>query len=123
MRWPNSVLRWCGAALARSWPSHLIGWVLVVNYSCFGSPAKKSLDAFPPRPLREVRGAWIATVANLDWPSKPGLSRGQQQAELIAILDKAVQLHLNVLLLQVRPACDAFYLSTLEPWSEFLSGQ
>jgi len=43
----------------------------------------------PPAPIREFRAAWIATVANIDWPSKPGLPVAQQQAELISLLDRA----------------------------------
>ncbi|MFO1501456.1 MAG: hypothetical protein U1G07_24215 [Verrucomicrobiota bacterium] len=52
-----------------------------------------------------------------------GLSTAEQKAELVAIMEKAAEVNLNVLLLQVRPACDAFYASELEPWSEFLTGQ
>lgn len=77
----------------------------------------------PPAPAREFRGAWIASVGNIDWPSKSSLSTAQQKAELIAILDTARQLRLNALMLQVRPACDALYQSPLEPWSEYLTGQ
>src|SRR5271157_2430021 len=76
----------------------------------------------PPPPAREFRAAWIATVGNSCWPSKPGLSTAQQQAELIAILDRAVALKLNAVIFQVRPACDALYQSNLEPWSEYLTG-
>ena len=76
----------------------------------------------PPAPLREFRGAWIATVANLDWPSKPGLSVADQKAKLIALLDRAVQFKLNAVIFQVRPMADAVYASPLEPWSEFLTG-
>ncbi len=72
---------------------------------------------------REFRGAWVATVYNLDWPSKPGLSAAAQKAELRALLDRASALKLNAILLQVRPASDALYNSTKEPWSEFLSGK
>lgn len=82
-----------------------------------------SMSDIPPRPPRELRGAWIATVANLDWPSKPGLAPAEQRRELLAIMDRAAQLKLNVLILQVRPACDALYSSKLEPWSEFLTGK
>ncbi len=78
-------------------------------------------EAIPPV-TREFRGAWLATVANIDWPSKPGLSTAQQQAELVGILDKAVLLRLNAIVMQVRPACDALYDSKLEPWSEYLTG-
>jgi uncharacterized lipoprotein YddW (UPF0748 family) len=80
-----------------------------------------SPDTPPPAP-REFRAAWVSTVANIDWPSKPGLSAQQQQAEAIAILDKAHALNLNAIILQVRPAADAVYASKIEPWSEYLSG-
>ncbi len=76
----------------------------------------------PPAPPREFRGVWVATVVNIDWPSKPGLPAGQQQQELLAILDRCVALRLNAVILQVRPQCDALYASSFEPWSEYLSG-
>ena len=76
----------------------------------------------PPAVPREFRGLWIASVKNLDWPSRPGLTTAQQKAELIALFDQALQLHLNAVVLQVRPGCDALYASTLEPWSEYLTG-
>ena len=77
----------------------------------------------PPAPDREFRGLWVATYLNLDWPSRPGLDATQQKAELTAILDRAVLLHLNAILLQVRPCCDALYDSKIEPWSAFLTGK
>ncbi len=76
----------------------------------------------PALPAREFRAAWVATVANIDWPSKPGLPSGQQKAELIEILDRAAKLKLNAIVLQVRPACDAMYASPVEPWSYYLTG-
>jgi uncharacterized lipoprotein YddW (UPF0748 family) len=79
--------------------------------------------ALPPPLAREFRAAWVATVGNIDWPSRPGLTSEQQQTELLAILDRAVALNLNAVILQVRPASDAFYESELEPWSEWLTGQ
>ena len=85
-----------------------------VNYV----PARLS----PPPPAREFRGAWIATVGNIDWPSKPGLPVTEQKAELIGLLDQAAKLRLNAVIFQVRPSCDALYPSTLEPWSEYLTG-
>ncbi len=72
--------------------------------------------------MREFRGVWVASVGNIDWPSHKGMSTSEQQAELIAILDRASQLKLNAVILQVRPASDALYASRLEPWSEYLSG-
>ncbi|MDQ3546272.1 MAG: family 10 glycosylhydrolase [Verrucomicrobiota bacterium] len=71
---------------------------------------------------REFRGVWVATVYNLDWPSKPGLPAATQKAQLRALLDRAAVLKLNAILLQVRPASDALYASKKEPWSKFLTG-
>jgi uncharacterized lipoprotein YddW (UPF0748 family) len=79
--------------------------------------------AVPPEPMREFRAMWIATVNNIDWPSKPGLTPNQQQAELLAIFDRAAQLRFNAVIFQVRPSCDALYASRYEPWSEYLTGQ
>jgi uncharacterized lipoprotein YddW (UPF0748 family) len=76
----------------------------------------------PPQPQREFRGVWVATVGNIDWPSKKGLTTEQQKLELIWLLDRAAQLRLNAILLQVRPGCDALYASPHEPWSEYLTG-
>jgi uncharacterized lipoprotein YddW (UPF0748 family) len=76
----------------------------------------------PPAVQREFRGVWVATVNNIDWPSKPGLPVPQQKEELRNILDRAVKLNLNAVIFQVRPACDAFYDSKLEPWSQYLTG-
>ena len=78
-----------------------------------------------PREARttEFRGAWIATVTNIDWPSSPGLSVDEQKAELIELLDLAQRMNMNAIVFQVRPACDALYASDLEPWSEYLTGQ
>ena len=76
----------------------------------------------PPKVQREFRGAWVATVGNIDWPSRSNLSTADQKAELLAILDRAEQLRLNAIVFQVRPACDALYASQLEPWSEYLTG-
>jgi uncharacterized lipoprotein YddW (UPF0748 family) len=71
----------------------------------------------------EFRGAWVATVYNLDWPSKPGLPAAEQKAQLRALLNRAAELKLNAILLQIRPASDALYASQREPWSAFLSGR
>ncbi|WP_367324411.1 glycoside hydrolase family 10 protein [Streptomyces sp. HUAS ZL42] len=76
----------------------------------------------PRRAATEMRGMWIATVANRDWPSRPGLTAAQQRAELIARLDLAVRSGLNTVILQVRPAADALWSSPYEPWSQVLTG-
>ena len=89
-------------------PSHAAGYV----------PS----SVIPPKPAREIRGAWVATVANIDWPSTNNLSTARQKAELLALLDRVAQLKLNTVILQVRPACDALYASPIEPWSDYLTG-
>jgi uncharacterized lipoprotein YddW (UPF0748 family) len=65
----------------------------------------------------------VATVANIDWPSQPDLPVEAQQAELLRILDRMQELNLNALVLQVRPAGDAFYASSIEPWSYWLTAR
>ncbi len=77
---------------------------------------------WPPAAARGFRGAWVATVANIEWPSRPGLPVATQQAEARTLIERARETGLNALILQVRPAADALYASTLEPWSEVLSG-
>ncbi|GAA3096023.1 MULTISPECIES: glycoside hydrolase family 10 protein [Nonomuraea] len=73
-------------------------------------------------PKRELRGVWIATTTNIDWPSKTGLSKARQQAEYVKILDSAAKRNFNAVFVQVRPASDALYKSSLEPWSQYLTG-
>ncbi len=80
------------------------------------------VSAVAPPLAREFRGVWVASVANIDWPSKRTLSTAEQQAELIALLDRAAALKLNAVLFQIRPAADALYASKIEPWSEYLTG-
>lgn len=70
----------------------------------------------------EWRAAWVATVNNIDWPSSPGLSSQEQQAELIEYLDLFKKMNFNAIVLQVRPTADAFYVSKYEPWSIYLTG-
>jgi uncharacterized lipoprotein YddW (UPF0748 family) len=82
-----------------------------------------STDTAPPPITREFRGVWIATVGNIDWPSRPGLSTWEQQSELLALLNRAVEMHLNAVILQIRPQTDALYSSRLEPWSPFITGE
>jgi uncharacterized lipoprotein YddW (UPF0748 family) len=76
----------------------------------------------PPPVTREFRAAWVATVYNIDWPSKRGLSAAAQQAEARAILDRLASLKMNAVILQVRPHADSLYSSSIEPWSPWLTG-
>lgn len=100
-----------GAALALAPPSVTVA-----------APYVASKQIAPPV-AREFRGAWVATVYNLDWPSKAGLSSDRQKAELTTLLNRAADLRLNAIVFQVRPGCDALYQSAFEPWSQWLSGQ
>jgi uncharacterized lipoprotein YddW (UPF0748 family) len=81
------------------------------------------LNAPAQAPKREFRAVWIATVGNIDWPSRQGLSATQQQNEFINHLDFLASNGFNAVIVQIRPASDAFYPSTLEPWSRYLSGK
>lgn len=76
-----------------------------------------------PAPHREFRAAWVATVANIDWPSAPALPVEQQKREAVAILDRLVELNMNAVVFQVRPHGDALYESAFEPWSSYLTGK
>lgn len=76
-----------------------------------------------PEPEREFRAAWIATVDNIDFPSKRTLTIDKQKAELVRDLDLANRLNLNAVIFQVRPMADALYSSRLEPWSEYLTSE
>jgi uncharacterized lipoprotein YddW (UPF0748 family) len=99
----------------------LLGFLLIFIVSTMANSSFSQENA--PVPQREFRGVWIATVNNLDWPSRKGLSVQEQQQELIKLFDLATALNLNAVIFQVRPAGDAFYASKLEPWSEWLTGK
>lgn len=88
-----------------------------------GGLALRAAIPEPPALPREFRGLWIASVGNIDWPTKSGLPVTTQQAQLRGLLDTAKRLNLNVVILQVRTGCDALYESPYEPWSEYLTGR
>lgn len=75
------------------------------------------------QPKYEFRGVWIATVDNIDFPSSKNLSSEAQKAEFIKILDMHKRNGMNAIIMQIRPAADAFYPSQLEPWSEWFTGK
>ncbi|HWP02849.1 MAG TPA: family 10 glycosylhydrolase [Gemmatimonadaceae bacterium] len=112
------ALLWFGCLTATVRGAHAQRAVLPPPYAI----ALAEEPAPPPVP-REFRGVWIATVGNMDWPSKPGLPVDSQRAELVALLDRAQAARLNAVIFQVRPAADAMYRSQLEPWSEYLAGR
>ena len=74
-------------------------------------------------PKREFRAAWVATVANIDFPTKGNWNSTAQKAEWIKRIEEFKDLGFNAVIFQVRPAADAFYPSSLEPWSAYLTGQ
>ena len=76
-----------------------------------------------PKPEREFRAVWVATVDNIDFPTRKALPVEQQKAELLETLELVRSLKLNAVVFQVRPQCDALYKSDIEPWSEFLTGE
>ena len=92
------------------------------------SPAATSGTVKPktltlPTVNREFRAAWVATVANINWPSRNNLSVEQQKLEAVQMLDMLKDAHFNAVIFQARPSADALYKSDLEPWSYFLTGQ
>ena len=79
--------------------------------------------ALQAQPKREMRGVWVATVAAIDFPSKPGIPVAQQKQEIIDMLERQQELKMNTIIFQVRPSSDAFYQSPHEPWSQWLTGE
>lgn len=110
----------------------LLGLLLLTLTSCFDypfdvtvlpepAPAEAPVLTHILHPDAEVRGVWIASVYNIDYPSSPDLSAEQLKAEIDAILDTCEKNGLNTVFFQVRPSCDALYKSELFPVSSYLS--
>jgi len=74
-------------------------------------------------PKPEMRAVWIATIDNIDWPPSAGLSTEDQKSSFVRLLDFHQKIGINTLIVQIRPAADAFYPSPYEPWSQFLTGK
>jgi uncharacterized lipoprotein YddW (UPF0748 family) len=77
----------------------------------------------PTQATHELRGMWLTTVNNIDFPSRPGLPEAQVKAEYLRWLDLAVAQHHNAIFVHVRPSGDAFWPSKYAPWSEWLTGR
>lgn len=92
--------------------------------SCTGPKQTTTVESNSsmPQTQREFRAAWVATVANINWPSKPGLPVDKQKEEAIGLLDFLQSHNFNAVVLQVRPQADALYKSDIEPWSYYLTG-
>ena len=76
----------------------------------------------PAKPKRQLRAFWLASVVNIDWPSRPGLDAETLKAEYRTWLDLAELHKHNAIFVQIRPNADAFWPSPYEPWSEWLTG-
>ena len=88
--------------------------IFIIHYSLFIPTAQAKIS---------FRGAWIATVANIDWPSTGSIGYpATQQQELVDMLDSLQAIGINSIIFQVRPTADALYWSELEPWSHWLTG-
>jgi len=115
-----SMLLGAAAAAAAAQPTAPLGLTAAVKSAVC---PQAELFCVPPEVLREFRGVWVATVGNMDWPSRPGLPADSARVELVRILDQAVWSGLNAVVFQIRPAGDALYASKIEPWSEYLTGK
>ena len=88
---------------------------LLTSLALLFSPSRAAAEA-------ELRAAWVASVANLNFPSRAGLNATAQQEQIRRLVAVAADRGLNALMVQVRPEADALYPSRLEPWSRFLTG-
>ncbi len=98
--------------------------LLIIISGCTSLQLDQSEKTLPniPKVEREFRGAWIASVANINWPSRKDLTTDEQKKEVIGILDKLKNDNFNAVIFQARPQCDALYKSSIEPWSYYLTG-
>lgn len=116
--------------------SCIIAILILAFFPVHGFAAVQSWDQYtsyipqnPPIVKRHLRGAWVSTTINLDWPSKASSQIANDREriqktkdELISILDKSVEMNINAVFLQVSPEGDAFYKSDIVPWSRYLTG-
>lgn len=108
-------------------PIRIFNFLLLSCFFLYGCVTNKKIatanNPSPHSAMREFRAAWVATVANINWPSKPGLSTADQKKEALSLLEYLKQNNFNAVILQVRPQADALYQSNLEPWSYYLTGE
>jgi uncharacterized lipoprotein YddW (UPF0748 family) len=87
------------------------------------SASRGSCDGRPMEATQQLRGMWLTTVSNIDWPSRPGLDAETVKKEYRGWLDLAKQRGHNAVFVHVRPSGDAFWPSTYAPWSYWLTGR
>lgn len=98
-----------------------MGFCFTLGLLAFGTEDTLAQEELSPK--REMRAVWIASVNNIDWPSRAGLSAEQQQTEFVSMLDETKEMGMNAVVVQVKPTADSFYPSEYGPWSEYLTGQ
>lgn len=106
----------------KKWIARICLLTFVFSVLCSGAPLSWGPKQAEAAGREELRGVWIASVYNIDFPSKKGISVAQMKQELNAILDNAEAMHLNAVFFQVRPTADALYRSDVFPWSVYLTG-
>ncbi|MDK2970564.1 MAG: hypothetical protein PWP23_319 [Candidatus Sumerlaeota bacterium] len=104
--------------MVRRWLLMFLGVACLMSTQGVRAQTGSSVPSVP----REFRGVWIASVSNIDWPSRKGMTVQEQQADLRSLLDMVKQMRANAVILQMRPAGDALYPSAVAPWSEYLTG-
>jgi uncharacterized lipoprotein YddW (UPF0748 family) len=116
-----------GLGLARAAlydPSSAVGLPAAYASGAAAAPAVTGkCGGVPTVATRQLRGMWLTTVMNIDFPSRPGLTETQVKAEYEKWLDLAVAQRHNAIFVHVRPSGDAFWPSQYAPWSEWLTGR
>lgn len=97
-------------------------FLLLINIGLLYSQCLPDAEFSKTNPKRDLRGVFLASVYNLNWPTNRLATPAVQQAELIAILDNLKLNGYNTVFLQVRSECDALYNSSIEPWGYYLTG-
>ncbi|HEY1113630.1 MAG TPA: family 10 glycosylhydrolase [Chitinophagaceae bacterium] len=98
-------------------------FTLILALATLLSVAQDSSVVEVANPRPEFRGVWIATVDNIDWPLPQQYNAEDQKREFIRQLEMHQRNGMNAVIVQVRPASDAFYPSPYEPWSQWLTGK
>ena len=96
-----------------------------ISASYEGKLAKQLIVVTHPvaHPKAELRGAWISTVENIDWPAKNDFDPESQRADFARLLDELKSTGINAVFAQIRPTSDSFYPSDYFPWSHWLTGE
>jgi uncharacterized lipoprotein YddW (UPF0748 family) len=102
---------------------HLLLFTILLPLLVKAQTPAVQLPPYITDPKREFRGVWMATVENIDWPVNQTMPAEKQKQQLANMLDAHEQTGVNAVMFQVRPAADAFYAKSREPWSRWLTGK